>query len=163
MSYSMNCFFRNTLPIALCLVALSISIQAQEPIPNRLSIYPHEIATGSARQFQRIVVQAHYDDGRTEDVTAKCSFDVQPSNLGRLESEAFVPQEDGKGSLEIKMDGLTGVIPVTVANAKSQPPVAFRNEVIQVLTKSGCNTGKCHGAATGKDGFRLSLFGYDPK
>ena len=159
----MNCFFRNTLPIALCLVALSISIQAQEPIPNRLSIYPHEIATGSARQFQRIVVQAHYDDGRTEDVTAKCSFDVQPSNLGRLESEAFVPQEDGKGSLEIKMDGLTGVIPVTVANAKSQPPVAFRNEVIQVLTKSGCNTGKCHGAATGKDGFRLSLFGYDPK
>ncbi len=31
-----------------------------------------------------------------------------------------------------------------------------------VLTRSGCNTGSCHGAARGKDGFRLSLFGYDP-
>ena len=31
-----------------------------------------------------------------------------------------------------------------------------------VLTKAGCNTGSCHGAARGKDGFMLSLFGYDP-
>jgi len=28
--------------------------------------------------------------------------------------------------------------------------------------KAGCNVGSCHGAARGKDGFRLSLFGYDP-
>ena len=28
--------------------------------------------------------------------------------------------------------------------------------------RSGCNTGGCHGAARGKDGFRLSLFGFDP-
>ena len=32
-----------------------------------------------------------------------------------------------------------------------------------VLTRVGCNTGKCHGSASGKDGFRLSLFGYDPE
>jgi hypothetical protein len=31
-----------------------------------------------------------------------------------------------------------------------------------VLTRTGCNTGSCHGAARGKDGFRLSLFGFDP-
>ena len=35
-------------------------------------------------------------------------------------------------------------------------------DVLPVITKVGCNTGKCHGAASGKDGFRLSLFGYDP-
>jgi hypothetical protein len=28
--------------------------------------------------------------------------------------------------------------------------------------RTGCNTGGCHGAARGKDGFRLSLFGFDP-
>ena len=28
--------------------------------------------------------------------------------------------------------------------------------------RAGCNTGSCHGAARGKDGFRLSLFGFDP-
>lgn len=42
------------------------------------------------------------------------------------------------------------------------PPVSFANEVIPILTKSGCNAGSCHGAAVGKNGFRLSLFGYNP-
>lgn len=40
-------------------------------------------------------------------------------------------------------------------------PVTFRNDVLSVLTKHGCNAGDCHGAASGKDGFMLSLFGYD--
>ena len=31
-----------------------------------------------------------------------------------------------------------------------------------VLTRSGCNTGGCHGKADGQNGFHLSLFGYDP-
>jgi hypothetical protein len=41
------------------------------------------------------------------------------------------------------------------------PPVSFRNEVQPILTKMGCNSGACHGAAGGKNGFRLSLRGYD--
>ncbi|HEX4083585.1 MAG TPA: DUF1549 and DUF1553 domain-containing protein [Chthoniobacteraceae bacterium] len=57
-----------------------------------------------------------------------------------------------------------------VAQADSTPvpalqldkPMSFRNDVMPVLTKAGCNTGACHGAAKGRDGFHLSLFGYDP-
>jgi uncharacterized protein DUF1549/uncharacterized protein DUF1553/Big-like domain-containing protein len=41
-------------------------------------------------------------------------------------------------------------------------PVSFRNQVIPVLTKAGCNSGACHGAAAGKNGFGLTLRGYDP-
>ncbi len=32
-----------------------------------------------------------------------------------------------------------------------------------VFMRAGCNTGSCHGAARGKDGFRISLFGFDPE
>jgi len=39
---------------------------------------------------------------------------------------------------------------------------SFRNHVIPVLTKLGCNSGACHGAAAGKNGFKLTLRGYDP-
>ncbi|MGI9429125.1 MAG: DUF1549 and DUF1553 domain-containing protein [Bythopirellula sp.] len=44
------------------------------------------------------------------------------------------------------------------------PPqsVSFRNDVLPVLAKMGCNTGACHGALAGKGGFKLSLRGYDP-
>ncbi len=39
----------------------------------------------------------------------------------------------------------------------------FRNHVIPVLTKLGCNSGACHGAAAGRNGFKLTLRGYDPE
>ncbi|HEY7510012.1 MAG TPA: DUF1549 and DUF1553 domain-containing protein [Vicinamibacteria bacterium] len=40
---------------------------------------------------------------------------------------------------------------------------SFRNQVIPILTKAGCNSGACHGAAAGKNGFKLTLRGYDPE
>lgn len=41
--------------------------------------------------------------------------------------------------------------------------VSFINDVLPVLSKAGCNQGTCHGGATGKGGFRLSLRGYAPE
>lgn len=41
-------------------------------------------------------------------------------------------------------------------------PVSFRNDVLPIFAKAGCNSGGCHGALAGKGGFRLSLFGYNP-
>jgi hypothetical protein len=41
-------------------------------------------------------------------------------------------------------------------------PVSFAREVVPVLTRAGCNAGACHGTPSGKNGFRLSLRGYDP-
>jgi hypothetical protein len=39
---------------------------------------------------------------------------------------------------------------------------SFRNHVESVLAKSGCSSGACHGAQAGKNGFKISLRGYDP-
>jgi hypothetical protein len=39
----------------------------------------------------------------------------------------------------------------------------FSTRVLPVLTKLGCNSGTCHGAAVGQGGFKLSLLGYDPQ
>ncbi len=49
-----------------------------------------------------------------------------------------------------------------VATAAEDAPT-FRNDVLPILSKAGCNTGGCHGALAGKGGFRLSLFGYNPE
>src|SRR5207247_7264764 len=40
--------------------------------------------------------------------------------------------------------------------------ISFRNDVMPVLSKAGCNAGACHGNASGKAGFKLSLRGQDP-
>lgn len=44
----------------------------------------------------------------------------------------------------------------------ADPPVSFANDVMAVLSKSGCNMGACHGNQNGKGGFKLSLRGEDP-
>ncbi|HEY6167608.1 MAG TPA: hypothetical protein VI454_06185, partial [Verrucomicrobiae bacterium] len=45
--------------------------------------------------------------------------------------------------------------------ARAAETVSFRNEVMAVLSKSGCNMGACHGNKSGKGGFKLSLRGED--
>lgn len=53
------------------------------------------------------------------------------------------------------------VLALAVVEAAPDSP-SFRNDVLPVLSKAGCNSGPCHGALAGKNGFRLSLRGYDP-
>src|SRR2546423_15389909 len=48
------------------------------------------------------------------------------------------------------------------AQPKMEAAVSFRNEVMAVLSKSGCNAGACHGNKNGKGGLKLSLRGQDP-
>jgi hypothetical protein len=50
---------------------------------------------------------------------------------------------------------------VTLALGAGTPN--FRKDVMPVLTKAGCNQGSCHGALAGKNGFKLTLRGYDPE
>lgn len=61
-------------------------------------------------------------------------------------------------------------LPVTLDTTRPaseiETPIAgwnFRNHVIPVLTRLGCNSGACHGAAAGKNGFKLTLRGFDPE
>jgi hypothetical protein len=52
---------------------------------------------------------------------------------------------------------------ITFSAAAEERPASFINDVMPVLTKAGCNTGACHAKAIiGQNGFRLSLFGYEP-
>ena len=69
-----------------------------------------------------------------------------------------------------KILALLSVLAICGANLarSAQPaaddrPVSFRLDVMPIFMAYGCNTGSCHGSARGQDGFRLSLFGFDPE
>lgn len=51
---------------------------------------------------------------------------------------------------------------VSLANEPIKDSLSFTNDVLPVLSKLGCNSGSCHGRAIGQNGFKLSLFGFDP-
>ncbi|MCA9260855.1 MAG: DUF1549 domain-containing protein, partial [Planctomycetales bacterium] len=85
----------------------------------------------------------------------------------------FVGGADGKVYVVDAVDArlLGAFAPIAWEIAPSQPqseaerrdkPVEFITDVMPVLSKLGCNAGSCHGAKGGKNGFALSLRGYDP-
>ncbi|MEZ6038955.1 MAG: DUF1549 and DUF1553 domain-containing protein [Planctomycetaceae bacterium] len=61
---------------------------------------------------------------------------------------------------------ILAIVVASLSNAEARSAdhirVSFRNEVMAVLSRSGCNLGTCHGSANGKGGLKLSLRGQDP-
>ena len=57
---------------------------------------------------------------------------------------------------------LAGVC-IELTTSAAERPVSFRQDVMAVLSKAGCNSGPCHGNKSGKGGFKLSLRGEDPE
>ncbi|MES2597660.1 MAG: DUF1549 and DUF1553 domain-containing protein [Verrucomicrobiota bacterium] len=47
--------------------------------------------------------------------------------------------------------------------AEAPRPLNFANDIVPILTKGGCNGGGCHGKASGQNGFKLSLLGFEPQ
>jgi hypothetical protein len=179
-----TCALSVLLPTALLLSAGVTSIDAAEPKPvtekgairgtaNRssasitsVSVEPSVVELRSARDQQPIVITAFCSDGSTQDVTglATVRIDSKQGSMPTTEyiNETFVPKSDGSTKATFSYLGLECTAEIRVTGSADQPPIGFRNEVLSSLTRAGCNTGKCHGSASGKDGFRLSLFGYDP-
>ena len=125
-----------------------------------LRAFPSAIRLDDARDHQGFVVQAVMADGSTRDVTGEVTAEV--GAVAKLDGPTLRPVADGSTELKLSWQGKTVSLPVEVLKATTTPQISFKLHVIPVLTKAGCNSGRCHGAARGKDGFRLSLFGYDP-
>ena len=67
-------------------------------------------------------------------------------------------------SLAFEFQGTVEGAPQEIDRAAASPSaVYFGTEVVPILTKLGCNGGGCHGKATGQNGFRPSLFGFEPE
>ena len=130
---------------------------------TRLEILPPQVTLSTRQSRQVVAVQATYSDGITEDVTAQAKPRLSNTGLARWEKNVLYPVADGECELIVEHGGRAVTAPVKVTKAGEERPISFRLDVMPVFMRSGCNTGGCHGAARGKDGFRLSLFGFDPE
>lgn len=128
-----------------------------------LEVFPANVHLATMRDRQSLVVLATRADGVTVDVTPETTFHLGDPSLARLEGPTLYPQVDGTTQLEARFAGHTAAVEVVVERAADDPALSFRLDVMPVFMRAGCNTGSCHGAARGKDGFRLSLFGFDPE
>lgn len=137
--------------------------EAPAPVaPASIVVSPADIQLTSQRDRQSMVVQAVMPNGLTKDITADCQYAITDGTFVKQDGHTFLPVADGATAVTVTYGEHKVEVPVTVKDSAVDPPISFRMDVMPVFMKTSCNNGSCHGAARGKDGFRLSLFGFDP-
>ncbi|MBL9117857.1 MAG: DUF1553 domain-containing protein [Verrucomicrobiaceae bacterium] len=138
------------------------SLQAKLPSLTSIEILPPDVTLETKRDFHKVSVMARFADGTTRDVTKSANLTVVDTKLAKLDGDVLRPITDGSTKLTANLGGKAAEVPLVVKQATADRPVSFKLDVMPIWMRTGCNQGGCHGAARGKDGFRLSLFGMDP-
>ena len=165
-------WFRHCLSVATA-VAVPAAGHAHEPPRNgtpavspiafvALMVEPEEIILHAASRRQQLLITARRSDGSFVDVTRQAEFSLGDNAVARLAGTAIVGERDGATGLTVSAGGLSVKTPVRVEGFEHYPPVHFAIDVVPILSKLGCNSGGCHGKASGQNGFKLSVFGFDP-
>ncbi len=138
------------------------SVPAPPPLPaiHALELRPAELTLKDARDERRVLVLGKTDQGDMVDLTAGASFQSESPAI-EINGGYIRAKQKGNGEVLVTAAGQKIKLKVIVESA-DVPEVRFVRDVQPVLAKLGCNAGTCHGSAKGKNGFKLSLRGYDP-
>jgi hypothetical protein len=152
--------------------AILASVMAKEekvvvpkpPLPAAVSIEvdPAELTLHDARDARRVLVWGKTESGQRFDLTSEAHFRSDTSAAAVDEQNYIEPRAKGSGEIIVTAEGNEARVKVNVESAEV-PPVRFVRDVVPVMSRIGCNAGTCHGSAKGKNGFKLSLRGYDPE
>jgi len=112
---------------------------------------------------QQLLVTEKFDSGAVRDYTRRVTYSVAPPAVVRIDKTGRItPLADGTATVTAKgEDGLTATLAVAVERFAEIKPINFANQIVPIFTKAGCNAGGCHGKASGQNGFRLSLLGFE--
>jgi hypothetical protein len=131
--------------------------------PVSLQVHPDTINLTGLRAMQQIVVTGQYGDKTVRDLTPFATYTIETPAIASVDATGFIlPKADGTTNLTIQVGNQKATIPVRVEKTIDSPPVSFRHEMIAAMNVGGCNSGACHGTPSGKNGFKLSLRGFDP-
>ena len=140
---------------------------AEEALPKdvrlaALDVLPSSIKISRPTDSMQVLVMAKFDSGDTVDVTRMTRFKMLGA-VGQISDRGhFNPLKNGTGELLVMFGRLQAKVPIEITGLAEEYKIDFIHDVAPVLSKVGCNSGTCHGAKDGKNGFKLSLRGYDP-
>ncbi len=127
-----------------------------------LTVEPRDITLNSRYDYSQLLLTAVKGSGESYDASRDFTFSVDSDVVKVSKSGMVEPIKDGEASLTIAHKNQAIMLHVRVAGVSSDFEPDYVRDVMPVLSKMGCNAGTCHGSQDGKNGFKLSLRGYDP-
>jgi len=145
--------------VATSLLLISVSQATSES----LSVFPEEIKL-CASGVHRVLVSAVDSNAGERDVTGKATFKSNHRDIADVSQAGVIRAfKSGIAIIEVRFRWQTASVRVTVEPSPASKPLSFINDVLPVFSKAGCNAGSCHAKPDGQNGFKLSVFAYDPK
>ena len=124
-----------------------------------LQISPPAITLDNPEATQQILVRSKL----SVDLTRWANYEVLDPKIVTVDSAGLVvPKAEGRTVIVVRHGQDEARVAVEICGLKAPAPVAFDSQIMPILSKAGCNGGGCHGKAEGKNGFKLSVFGFDP-
>ncbi len=147
----------------------TISAAERPPLPtatdlNAIVIYPRSLTIRGSDDAPQLIVTGELKSGKLVDLSREAQYraaDAQVVNV--LPSGRVMPQGNGTTTITAQFAGKTVDLSVSVSALEETPIVNFANQIVPIFTKLGCNSGGCHGKASGQNGFKLSLLGFEPE
>ncbi|HAA51816.1 MAG TPA: S-layer protein [Planctomycetaceae bacterium] len=114
---------------------------------------------------QQLYVTAVFSSGQLRDHTHKVKYSAAPAGIIAVDETGLVtPSGDGDAVVTATdASGKSATLKIKVEGVSQQIPINFKNQIVPIFTKLGCNSGGCHGKASGQNGFKLSLLGFYPE
>lgn len=140
------------------------SVRADSPkLPpiTGLTVQPATLTFADKRDLRSVVVTGQTASGVGVDLSPVAKIKAVNPIVTVDDDGTLTPVKAGRTMLTITAGGKTATVPVVVQSVAARP-VSFVREVMPILSRAGCTQGTCHGSAKGKNGFKLSLRGYDP-
>lgn len=148
-------------PLILIAVFATSVWSADSPI-RALRVSPEQLRLTSANRQQQLLVTADLSDGSQLDLTDAATLELADPSLAQFNGSILRGMRDGKTELIVRQGSVAARIPVLVDGADRYPPVHFKNDIVPLFSKLRCNGSGCHGKQSGQNGFKLSVFGFDP-
>jgi Protein of unknown function (DUF1549)/Protein of unknown function (DUF1553) len=109
-----------------------------------------------------LLVTGRTADGQFVDLTQRSQYRSLDTKIATITNNMIRPVADGTTAVSVEVDGKRLEIAVKVEEATAARRFNFENDIVTVFSRHGCNSSGCHGKAEGQNGFKLSVFGFDP-
>jgi hypothetical protein len=145
-------------PLTVCPLLL-LGLWAATPAHAALLVSPASVTLDNPEAVQQLLVRSPESPA---DLTRLATYEILDPKIAGVDATGLIqPKGEGRTVLVVRHGKEEMRIPVEVLGLRSPAPVSFETQIVPILTKRGCNAGACHGKAEGKNGFKLSVFGFD--
>jgi hypothetical protein len=129
-----------------------------------LAAYPQTISLKGGDAAQQLIITAALPAGRLQDLSGDVQYAVADPKIARVSTAGrVIPLANGETVITATYGDKKVSIPLHTEAVGVNLPINFGNQIVPIFTKLGCNSGGCHGKASGQNGFKLSLLGFEPQ